>query len=123
MSKKILIVEDDVLLSDTLAMSLKDEGYETFQAYDGAEGLSLAEKNMPDLVLCDINMPTMDGITMLKKIRATSWGENLKFIMLTNFSDEEKVFEVLKNHVFTYLVKSDWELDRIIEKIKEQTAD
>lgn len=123
MSKKILIVEDDVLLSDTLTMALKDEGYDVFQAYDGAQGLSLAEKHMPDLILCDINMPTMDGITMLRAIRETAWGKNLNFIMLTNFSDEEKVFEVLKNHVFTYLVKSDWELDKIIEKIKEQVFD
>jgi DNA-binding response OmpR family regulator len=123
MSKKILIAEDDILLAKTLATSLKEEGYEVFLAHDGLDGLAMAKEHEPDLILCDINMPKMDGISMLKKIRSKDWGKKLKIIMLTNLSDEDKILEALKNSVFTYLVKSDWELEKIIEKIKEEIKD
>ncbi len=120
MSKKILIVEDDIVLAKTLSEYLKEEGFKVYLAEDGLIGYDLTKKHKPDLVLCDINMPKMDGLSMLKKIRSESWGKNLRIIMLTNYSDEEKVLEALKNSVFNYLVKSDWELDRVVDKIKEQ---
>lgn len=123
MTKKILIAEDDTLLAKTLSTSLKEEGYEVFTGNDGLEGFTLAKEHKPDLILCDINMPKMDGISMLKKIRSKDWGKDLKIIMLTNLSDENKVLEALKNSVFTYLVKSDWELEKVVEKIKEQLKD
>ncbi len=120
MSKKILIVEDDTVLAKTLSEYLKEEGFIVYLAEDGLEGYDLAKKNEPDLVLCDINMPKMDGLAMLKKIRAEDWGKRLRIIMLTNYSDEAKVLEALRNSVFNYLVKSDWELEKVVDKIKEQ---
>ncbi|MFA5420688.1 MAG: response regulator [Patescibacteria group bacterium] len=123
MSKKILIVEDDNILSNTLSLALNDEGYTVFQAYDGEQGLKMAENEKPDLILCDINMPIMDGITMLEKVREADWGKYLNFMILTNSSDELKIYEVLKNSVFSYLVKSDWDLDTILKKIKEELKD
>ncbi len=120
MSKKILIVEDDILLAKTLSEYLQDEGYSVYMAKDGLEGYSLTKKYKPDLVLCDINMPKMDGISMLKKIRSKDWGKKLRIMMLTNYSDEEKVLEALKHSVFNYLIKSDWELEGVVDKIKEQ---
>ncbi len=120
MSKKILIVEDDTLLATTLSDYLIDEGYIVYLAEDGLEGYQLTEKYQPDLVVCDINMPKMDGLSMLKKIRSNEWGEKLRIMMLTNYNDEYKVLEALKNSVFNYLVKSDWELEKVVEKIKEQ---
>ena len=120
MSKKILIVEDDILLAKTLSQHLKDEGFKVYRAKDGQEGYDLTKKYKPDLVLCDINMPKMDGLSMLKKIRSNDWGKRLRIMMLTNYSDEDKVLEALKNSVFNYLVKSDWDLERVVDKIKEQ---
>jgi len=120
MSKKILIAEDDELLAKSLAVSLEDSGYNVFSAYDGEEALFLAEKNLPDLILLDINMPKMDGLSMLKEMRSTSWGKNIKVIILTNLNDESRVLEALKNSVFSYLVKSDWDLDRIIKKVSDE---
>lgn len=120
MSKKILIVEDDILLAKTLSQHLKDEGFKVYLAKDGQEGYDLTKKYKPDLVLCDINMPKMDGLSMLKKIRSKEWGKRLRIMMLTNYSDEDKVLEALKNSVFNYLVKSDWDLERVVDKIKEQ---
>lgn len=122
MSKKILIIEDDLSLATALRAGLEEEGFSVLESHDGEEGLALAEKNIPDLILCDISMPKMDGLTMLSKLRQTDWGKDLSVIMLTNFSDEEKISLALKHSVFRYLVKSDWDLAQIIEEIKKELA-
>lgn len=119
MSKKILIVEDDNFLVSALSEYLEEEKYNVYIAKDGLEGLKLSKKIKPDLILCDINMPKMDGLSMLEKIRSSDWGKKIRIIILSNYSDEEKVLKALKHSVFTYLVKSDWELDMVVKKIKE----
>ncbi|PJA09876.1 hypothetical protein COX68_01765, partial [Candidatus Falkowbacteria bacterium CG_4_10_14_0_2_um_filter_41_15] len=68
----------------------------------------------------DINMPKMDGLAMLKALRATEWGKNMLVIMLTNYSDEQRVLEALSQKAFYYLVKSDWDLSQIVAKVKEK---
>lgn len=119
MNKRILIVEDNTTLVKALSISLKEEKFEVYEAHNGEEGLASAEKLLPDLILCDINMPKMDGLTMLSRIRGTKWGKNLLFIMLTNYSDQQKISEALSNSVFTYLVKSDWDLSQIVDEVKK----
>ncbi len=120
MSKKILLVEDDLSLAKALRASLEGEKFEVIEAHDGLEGLAAAEKYLPNLILCDINMPKMDGLSMLSAMRQTDWGKDLSVIMLTNFSDGDKISEALKNSVFRYLVKSDWDLAHIIEEVKKE---
>lgn len=117
--KKILIVEDDKLLIKALSAKLKEEKFEVIVAYDGEEGLASAKENLPDLVLLDINMPKMDGLTMLKKMRDTKWGAGIKVMMLTNYNDKEKVSDALSQYVFRYLVKSDWDIDQIAGEVKK----
>lgn len=120
MNKRILIVEDDMTLAEALSISLKDEGFEVTEAHDGLEGLKKAEEILPDLILCDINMPKMDGLTMLSEMRASKWGANLNVMMLTNYSDQQKISEALNHSVFSYLVKSDWDLAQIVEEVKKK---
>lgn len=120
MGKKILIIEDDLILAKALRASLEEEDFMVLEAHDGVEGLKMAEKNLPDLILSDIAMPKMDGLAMLEAMRKTPWGKNLSVIMLTNFSDEEKISIALKHSVFRYLVKSDWDLAQIIEEVKKE---
>lgn len=119
MRKKILIVEDEIALVQALKIKLKEEDFEVFEAYDGIEGLVMAEKHHPDLILCDIAMPKMDGLTMLDKMRATDWGGDIAVIMLTNSGSKEKLSKALNNWVTRYLVKSDWDLEKIVEEIKK----
>ena len=119
MSIKIVIVEDDASLANALKISLEEEKFKVFLAINGEEGLAIIEKELPDLILCDINMPKMDGFTMLHHLRASSWGKNLNVIILTNFNDETVVSKALDYGVFHYLVKSDSDLKQIVKKIKE----
>ena len=87
MAKKILIVEDEASLRKALVEKFQREGFETFLAFDGVEGLDQAERIQPDLILLDIIMPKMDGMTMLKKLRESGdWGKQVPVIILTNLS-------------------------------------
>jgi two-component system, OmpR family, response regulator ResD len=114
MKKKILIVEDEKTLINVLVDKLTKEGYDINSAKNGQEGLSLALKNHPDLILLDIIMPIMDGMTMLDELR------NVKIIILTNLSDAEKEAQSSEKGVFDYMVKCDMTIDDIVKKVKEK---
>ena len=120
--EKILIVEDEKILRDALTIKLKDEGFEILEAEDGLAGLDMALAEKPDLILLDIIMPVMDGITMLQKLRDDPEGKKIKVIILTNLQDQEKVTEAVKNNTQEYLIKSDWSLSDIVLKIKEKLS-
>lgn len=122
MRQKILIVEDDLVLLKALSYEFEQQNFEVFTAKDGGEGLVMAKEHTPDIILCDINMPRMDGLTMLTKMRATDWGADIPVIMLTNLSDEKRVLEALAQKAFYYLVKSDWDLTQIVDKVKERLS-
>ncbi|MDD5738512.1 MAG: response regulator [Candidatus Pacebacteria bacterium] len=120
---KILIVEDEPVLQKTLADNLISEGFNVLQAKDGVEGLSIAIKQRPDLVLLDILMPQMDGLAMMQKLRAKNvWGKKVPIIILTNLGpDEDKIMErVTKDEPAYYLAKTELNVSDIIEKIKER---
>jgi len=118
--QKILIVEDEELLVKALKKKLEKEAFEIFVARDGIEGLDAAKAHAPDLILLDIVMPRMDGITMLAKMRKEDWGKDIPVIILTNLSSDEKMAESEAQGVNQYLVKTNWGIDEIIEKIKDK---
>jgi len=117
--KKILIVEDEKPLSDALVDKLSSEGYEVSHASNGKEGLDKAYAEKPDLILVDIIMPVMDGVTMLHELKKDEWGKTVKVIVLTNLSDSDQILKCIAEGVNEYLVKSDWKLVDILQKIKE----
>ncbi len=118
--EKILIIEDDQLLIKALNIKLTQEGFEVFEARNGEDGLKMAEAHKPDLILLDILMPRMDGLTMLKKMRASSWDGDTKVLILTNYTDKERVSEAFNQYILRYMVKSDWDLDQIVAEIKSK---
>ena len=119
-NKKILIVEDEVSLRNALCNKLAREGFSTLEAKNGEEGLEVALREHPDLILLDIIMPKMDGISMLKKLREDEWGKRVPVIVLTNLSDMEKVAEVAEGGAFDYLIKADWKLEDVVNKVKQK---
>jgi DNA-binding response OmpR family regulator len=118
MNKKILIVEDEPGLLKVLVDKFAKEGYEVVFAKDGQEGLDSAINNHPDLILLDIVMPVMDGMTMLNKLREDQWGKDANVILLTNLTEASKVNESYTQGVNDYLIKCDWTLEQLVEKIK-----
>ena len=118
-SQSILVVDDEISLREALRDKLEREGFIALEAKNGEEGLAVALRSHPDLILLDIVMPVMDGISMLKKLRADSWGKNTKVIMLTNLDGGGKVADAVIWGTHDYLVKSDWKLEDVVIKIRE----
>lgn len=114
----ILIVEDDLDLLEVLRKKFTMEKFEVLQAADGKIGLEEALHSHPDLILLDIIMPIMDGMTMLGKLRQDTWGKDVPVILLTNLSDESKVAEAMKHGVYDYLVKADWNISDVVKKVR-----
>lgn len=117
---KILIVEDELPLLKVLTDKFTAEGFTVIQAKDGSEGLAVALKEHPDLILLDIIMPVMDGMTMLKKLREDNWGQNAPVVMLTNLSDSKNVSDAIARGIGDFLVKSDWTLEDLLTKVKSR---
>ena len=120
MAKKILIVEDDHPLRNAIKDKLSKEDFEILEAKNGTDGLATALEQQPDLILLDIIMPKMDGMTMLKKLRADDKGKNIPVIILTNLSDDKEVAESTEGGAYDYLIKSDWKIEDVVAKVKEK---
>lgn len=121
----ILVVEDEDVIRKVYADELRDGGFSVLIAKNGQDGLNLALREKPNLILLDILMPIMDGLTMMNELREKgSYGKSVPIILLTNLSaSEEKIMKaVTKNEPAYYLVKSDWDLSKVVEKIKECLA-
>ncbi len=118
--KIILVVEDEEPMQLVLRDVLKVEGYIVLEAKNGIEGLELALKEHPDLILLDILMPKMDGLEMLKNLRADEWGRSVPVIVLTNLSDNEDIAKAVEEDVFEYFVKTDIRIDEVIARIREK---
>lgn len=118
LKKKILIVEDDKSLRHALEEVISREGFIAMVAKDGEEGLESALKNHPDLILLDIIMPKMNGVKMLKSLRDDTWGKAVPVLLLTNDTDPEHMRETLKDNATDYLIKSDWEIEEVVKKVK-----
>lgn len=119
-NKTILIVEDEQYILQALSDKLSAEGFQIIEARNGIEGIKKALKEHPDLILLDIALPAIDGITIMKRLRKDKWGSRIPIIVLTNSSDIEKISEAIESDVFEYLIKSDWKIGDIAEKIKKK---
>ena len=124
-NKKILIIEDEEVINKIYREELRDQGFTVFAANNGTDGLDIAFREKPDLILLDILMPGMDGLTVMNKLREKDlYGKNVPIILLTNLSaSEERIMQAItKNEPAYYLVKSDWSLEDVVEKIRERLS-
>lgn len=117
---KILIVEDDAALREALVTTFTTEGFEASGASDGQEGLKQVAEKKPDLILLDIVMPKMDGITMMHKLQEKPGTKNIPIIFLTNLSDVETISKVVKQGMFDYLVKTEWDIDELVNLVRKR---
>lgn len=116
---KILIVDDEETLSEMLKEYFVRQGYQVDIACDGEEGLVRARKFMPNLILLDILMPVLDGISMLKQLKADSAISGIPVIMLTNLDTQDKMEEAQQMGAPNYLVKLNYTPSDLDRKIKE----
>lgn len=119
MQKILLIVDDEEIVYKALSVQFPDKELEILSAIDGEQGLKMATTHHPDLILLDLVMPKMDGLTMLNKLRQDEWGKQAKVIVLSNISDTEKVKEAQEIGSNEYLIKADWNVINVAQKIKD----
>ena len=119
-NKKVLIAEDEPAMRNALMDKFKREGCVVVGAENGGIALNLAATEKPDVILLDILMPVMDGMKVLSQIREGSeWGKKVPIIVLTNLpANEEIMGKIAQSEPSYYLIKSDWKLDEVAEKVR-----
>ncbi len=117
--KKILFIEDEAALQKTLGDILRQKGYETISALDGETGLRLAESEKPDLILLDLILPRLHGFEVLKKLKGSSKTKDIPVIILTNLEGMKEIDQAIELGATTYLVKTRYTIEEVIEKVKK----
>jgi signal transduction histidine kinase len=105
LSRKILVVDDNVDAADALAMLLRLSGHDAVTAFDGVEALGLAANFRPDIVLLDIGMPRLDGYGTARAMRAEPWGRDLKLVALTGWGQPKDRDRTVEAGFDAHLVK------------------
>lgn len=117
--KKILIIEDEPAQATTIDLAMKKAGFETIVAYDGAEGLEKAISSAPDLILLDLVLPKIDGVTVLKQLRANDATAKISILILTNLASGDTVREVMAAGGSDYLIKTEYTLEQLVHKVED----
>jgi DNA-binding response OmpR family regulator len=120
--KKIAIIEDDQAISQMYRMKFEAEGFQVETAGNGKLGLELAEKMRPDIILLDLMMPEMNGDEMLEHLSKTSWGKDIKVIILTNMGEQEAPDSVKQHAVRRFIVKAEMTPRQVAEMVKAELA-
>jgi len=117
MTKKILIVEDDRSLQKALVQVLEKHHYVTNSAFDGEAGLRAAQNEKPDLIVLDIILPKKDGLAFLQEMKEDPAIASIPVIVLTNLEDSVNIERALGLGAQTFLVKTNYQLEEIAEKV------
>lgn len=115
--KKVMLVEDDIFVSDIYQLKLKTENIDVIVAMNGAEALKKLEEVIPDLILLDIVMPYMGGIELLREIKKKGEWKDIPVVMLTNLSDRVQIDECMDLGANDYIIKSHFTPSEVMTKV------
>lgn len=117
--KKILFVEDEIRFQKMIKDLFRVEGFELLSAYDGESGLRMAREKSPDLILLDLILPKRNGFEVLEELKNDQQLSKIPVIILTNLEGVRDVERAFSLGARTYLVKANYSVSDILEKIKE----
>jgi len=113
-----MVVEDDKFLSKAYAIKFKQSNINAILAKDGEEGLELAHSEQPSLIILDMMLPKMNGFEVLEKLKKDEMLKDIPVIAVTNLGQEADREKALNLGAKEYMIKTNFSLDEIIEKIK-----
>lgn len=119
---KILIIEDDPLMSRLYQKAFTFEGYSVVAAFDGEEGWEKMKQENPNLILLDIMMPKLNGLQFLEKIKKDPDYKKIPVVCLTNLAGQQDAEKALLLGAVKYIVKSEYEPKQVVNMIKEILA-
>jgi two-component system sensor histidine kinase/response regulator len=114
---RLLVIEDNNLLLQGVTTILELEGYETLIAADGISGLEQARQNLPDLILCDVNLPRLDGYGVLEAVRTDICLAQTPFLFLSAAAGQESIRRALELGADGYLLKP-FDVPDLLEAIR-----
>ena len=118
--KKILVVDDEESARKPLVEELKFQNFVVHEAVNGEEGLKLAMREKPDLILLDIAMPKMTGLDVIRELRKDSWGRHVPVIFITQLPADDLVMkQIILSEPSYYLMKNDWKIEDVMEKVND----
>jgi DNA-binding response OmpR family regulator len=117
--KKLLIAEDDKMISSMYKVKLEQEGFIILEAENGSQALEIAIKEKPDLIMLDVMMPQLDGFSVLQELKMNEGTKNIPIIMLTNLGTDEDKQKGEKMGATDYWVKANFTPAQIGEAIKK----
>jgi CheY-like chemotaxis protein len=111
----ILVIDDDALLSRSIAEKLTNVGYRVETALNGTDGMKKALELQPSLIFLDYQMPDMNGMQVLSKIREDEWGAKVEVIFATNTYDMAVINEAMSMGIHNYILKAETSLEQIAD--------
>ncbi|HET7115958.1 MAG TPA: response regulator [Hanamia sp.] len=117
MMHKILLVEDNEPVRENTTEILELSGYKVLSACNGKDGLNIALKQIPDLILCDVQMPVMDGYVLLENIRQSHSLAHSRFVFLTASGEKKDIQKGMQMGADDYIVKP-FTGEELLEKLK-----
>jgi DNA-binding response OmpR family regulator len=115
---KILVVDDEQDIVETMVFMLKQKGYDCIWAYDGEEGLRLAKEEAPDLIMLDVMMPKINGYKICRLLKFDSRYKNIPIIMVTARGQEQDIAIGEETGADEYITKP-FEFSNVFEKIEK----
>lgn len=115
---RVTVVEDDAAIRELYKFKLEAEGYKVSWAVDGTQALEVLEREKPDLILLDIRLPRLPGHEVLRRVRASEWGQDMKVIVLTNISKDEAPAAFRFLDVSYYAVKAHYTPSQVMDVVK-----
>jgi len=121
-NKKVLVIEDDILLCDIVSEALIVEGFKVVTVNDGSVAFDTAKKEMPNLILLDLILPGVDGFEVLKLLKADEETQDIPVAIISNLGNVADVKSVSALGATEYFIKANTDLDKIVKYVKKGSS-
>ena len=121
--KQVLLADDDTLTRQLMGHALRECGYEVIEAADGHEAYRQVQVHAPSVVLLDINMPGMNGLEFLDRLRRIPRRKDVPVIMITASSDKEEILRAANLGIEDYILKTNFSVESLLDMIEKYMLD